>query len=102
MPAMLALHCIAQDQALAVGESMTRDQVAASARKSRIALSCCRIMAAAGQLLSALTPSGGWGAAGARGQRGAGVAGPGSGGDEARKLERMNTIQRAASLSYTT
>jgi hypothetical protein len=93
---------------------MTRDAGGAiSGRKSRVALCCCRIMAGAGALLEALNPSGVWGggAGGAGGwQRGGGggVAGgstdasDGSGAETARKLERMNTIQRAASLSFTT
>jgi hypothetical protein len=73
---------------------MTRDQLGLSARRSRISLCCCRIMASAGQLLEALNPSGVWGGSG----RGGAVARTDAAGADAaaRKLERMSTIESLA------
>lgn len=97
---MFAPVVYVQDQALAVGESMVGSPSAPptsapSPRAARIAATCGRITAAAGQLLGVLDPRGHWGAAASR--RSVVAASVGAEEMAARRFERMTSLQRATS-----
>jgi hypothetical protein len=105
-PAMLSLclHALLcgshlQDQALAVGEGLlgteTAPLPALSPRRHRIGQTCLRVADGAGRLLKMMHPGKQWGAAATAGRR-AGAPG-GVEVEAARRLNRMASLQRAAS-----
>lgn len=89
-----------QDQALAVCESLVgpEDKLlpALSPRALRMRGTLLHIASMAGTLLGKLSPGGRWGAGAAAGRRPAAAAG-GAPAEADRRIERMASLQRAAS-----
>jgi hypothetical protein len=89
-----------QDQALAVGESLmvpvNQSTPSLSLRALRLRSTLLHIADVAGTLLGKLSPGGRWGAGAAAGRRPAAAAG-GAPAEAERRIERMTSLQRAAS-----
>jgi hypothetical protein len=99
VPSCIAVTLLLQDQALAVGEGLlgteTAPVPALSPRRHRIGQTCLRVADGAGRLLKMMHPGKQWGAAAAGGRR---TGAPGGVEVEAaRRLNRMASLQRAAS-----